>query len=224
MSAMDPDETTRLREAFASLSGGKTDGKTADAGRIFDAVHGEMSVEERRAIVEELAVDADAAEAWRLARELAPEPVPADVPARVLSDPGAPRQDAWKWLSIAAAMVLAVGLGWRLIGPGGSTTVPGYRGGEQRAIASALPQGAPLSRARPTLQWTALEGARYRVRVLTPELAVLVESGELTTPAYTLSEDVLKRVAPGAVILWQVEARTAENAVIASPTFSVALE
>ena len=215
MSAMDPDETTRLREAFASVSGGKPDGGTADAGRIFDAVHGEMSVEERRAIVEELALDADAAEAWRLARELAPEPVPARV---------APRQDAWKWLSIAAAMVLAAGLGWRLIGPGGPTAVPGYRGGEQRAIASALPQGVPLSRARPTLQWTPLEGARYRVRVLTPELAVLVESGELTTPAYTLSEDVLRRVTPGAVILWQVEARTADNAVVASPTFSVALE
>jgi hypothetical protein len=59
---------------------------------------------------------------------------------------------------------------------------------------------------------------------LTPELAVLVESGELTSPAYTLSDDVLRRVAPGAVILWQVEARTAENAVVVSPTFSVGLE
>jgi hypothetical protein len=212
---MDPDETTRLREAFASLSGGKPDGETVDAGRIFDAVHGEMSDEERRAIVEELALDADAAEAWRLARELGPEPVPAQV---------APRQDAWKWLSIAAAMVLAVGLGWRLISPGGPATAPGYRSGEQRAIASALPPGVPLSRARPTLQWTALEGARYRVRVLTPELAVLVESGELTSPAYTLSDGVLRRVAPGAQILWQVEARTAENAVVVSPTFSVRLE
>ena len=224
MSAMDPDETTRLREAFASLSGGKPDGEAVDAGRIFDAVHGEMSDEERRAIVEELALDADAAEAWRLARELAPEPVPAHVRARVFSDPGAPRQDAWKWLSIAAAMVLAVGLGWRLISPGGPATPPGYRSGEQRAIASALPQGVPLSRARPTLQWTGLEGARYRVRVLTPELAVLVESGELTSPAYTLSDDVLRRVAPGALILWQVEARTADNAVVVSPTFSVRLE
>jgi hypothetical protein len=212
---MDPDDTARLREAFASLAGGKTDGGSADAGRIFDAVHGEMSVEERRAIVDELVVDADAAEAWRLARELAPEPVPARVE---------PRQDAWKWLPIAAAMVLAVGLGWRLFSPGGPTPAPGYRGGEQRAIASALPQDVPLSRGRPTLRWTALENARYRVRVLTPELAVLVESGELTSPEYTLSDEVLRQVAPRALVLWQVEARMPENAVIVSPTFSVRLE
>ena len=212
---MDPDETTRLREAFASLSGGRTESGSTDAGRIFDAVHGEMSAEERRAIVDELATDADAAEAWRLARELAPEPAAAHAP---------PRRDAWKWLSIAAAMVLAAGLGWRLISPGAPTPTPGYRSGEQRTIASALPPGAPLSRARPTLQWTALEGARYRVRVLTPELAVLVESGELTSPTYTLSDDVVRRVAPGAAILWQVEARMPENGVVVSPTFSVRLE
>ena len=215
MSAMEPDDTARLREAFASLSGGKTDGGPADAGRIFDAVHGEMSVEERRAIVEELVMDADAAEAWRLARELTPEPARMHL---------APRQDTWKWLSIAAAMLLAVGLGWRLFSPGGPTPVPGYRGGEQRAIASALPQDVPLSRARPTLRWTALGNARYRVRVLTPELAVLVESGELTSPEYTLTADVLRRVPPGTAILWQVEARMPENAVIVSPTFSVRLE
>jgi hypothetical protein len=215
VSAMDPDDTARLREAFASLSDGRADGGSADTGRIFDAVHGGMSVEARRTIVEELVTDADAAEAWRLARELAPEPVPAHV---------APRQDAWKWLPIAAALVLAVGLGWRLFSPGGPTPAPGYRGAEQRAIASALPQDVPLSRARPTLRWTALENARYRVRVLTPELAVLVESGELTSPAYTLSDEVLRRVAPGALVLWQVEARMPDNAVIVSPTFSVRLE
>ena len=215
MSAMDPDDPARLREAFASLPGGKTDGRPADAGRIFDAVHGEMSVEERRAVVEELVTDAEAAEAWRLARELAPEPVPLHV---------APRPDTWKWLSFGAAMLLAVGLGWRLIGPAGPTPAPGYRSGEPRVIASALPQDVPLARARPTLRWTALENARYRVRVLTPELTVLVESGELTSPEYTLSDDVLRGVASGGAILWQVEARMPENGVIVSPTFSVRLE
>lgn len=215
MSATDRDDTARLREAFASRSGEKPDGRSTDPARIFDAVHGGMSAEERQALIEELVVDPDAAEAWRLARELAPEPA---------SVTAAPRPDTWKWLSIAAAIVLAAGLGWRLFSPGGPTGTPGYRGGDQQAIASALPEGVPLSRAAPTLRWTGLENARYRVRVLTPELTVLVESGELTSPAYTLSEEVLRRVAPGASILWQVEARMPENAVVVSPTFSVRLE
>lgn len=213
MSATDPDDTARLREAFASRSDGKSAARPADAGRIFDAVHGEMSAEERRAIVDELVEDGDAAEAWRLARELAPQPAPAYV---------VPRQDVWKWLSIAAAMLLAVGLGWRLFSPG--EPVPGYRGAEQRAIASGLAPDAPLPRARPTLRWTALETARYRVRVLTQELSVLVESGELTSPEYTLTDDVLRRVAPGASILWQVEARLPDGAVVVSPTFNVRVE
>ena len=220
--ASDPDDVARLREALASAEGkAGRDGRagsdsSTDAGRIFDAIHGTtLDAGERRAIVDELVTDADAAEAWRLARELAPEPVAASIPAR---------REAWKWLSMAAALVLAVGLGWRLFSPQEPAELPAYRSGEQRAIASTLPPGAPLSRAAPVLRWTPVPDARYRVRVLTPELQVLVETGELTTPEHTLSADVLRRISPGAVILWQVEARVPGSGVVTSPTFSVRLE
>lgn len=216
MSASDPGDLARLREALASLAGkdGRKD-SPVDVGRIFDAVHGNLDVEERRAIVDELVTDADAAEAWRLARELTPDAIAPSM---------AQRLETWKWLSMAAALLLAVGLGWRLFSPSTPETPPVYRGGEQRAITPGVPAGAPLSRSQPVLRWSSIEGARYQVRVLTPELQVLVETGELTTPEYRLSDDVLRRVAPGGVILWQVEARIPGSGVITSPTFSVRLE
>ena len=216
MSASDPGDIARLREALASLAGKDVrDSSSADAGRIFDALHGNLREDERRAIVDELVHDAEAAEAWRPARELAPESAAASLPARMAT---------WKWLSMAAALLLAAGLGWRLFGPLKPAEPPVYRSGEQRTIASALPPGAPLPRSQPVLRWTPLEGARYQVRVLTPELQVLVETGELTTPEYPLSPDVLRRIAPGGAILWQVDARIPGSAVVTSPTFSVRLE
>ena len=101
---------------------------------------------------------------------------------------------------------------------------PAYRSVEQRTITSLLPPAAVLSRAQPVLRWTALEGARYRVRVLTPELQVLEETGELASPEHTLGSDVLRRIPAGGQILWQVEGRIRGSAVVVSPTFSVRVE
>lgn len=213
MSASEPNDVARLREALASLTG-KGSG-SVDAERVFDALHGNLSAEERRAVVDELVLDPDAAETWRLARELAPDP------AVVAASTG---REAWRWLSIAAAAVLAVGLAWQFFGPRGSLKEPAYRSVEQRTITSLLPQGAVLSRTQPVLRWTAVEGARYRVRVLTPDLEVLQETGELTAPEYTLSADVLRRIPSGGQILWQVEGRVPGSGVVASPTFTVRVE
>jgi hypothetical protein len=209
----DPNDVARLREALASLAG-KGSG-SVDPERVFDALHGNLSAEERRAVVDELVVNPDAAETWRLARELAPEPAAAAVPTG---------RETWRWLSIAAAAVLAVGLAWRFLGPPGSPEEPAYRSVEQRTITSLLPQGAVLSRTQPVLRWTAVEGARYRVRVLTSDLEVLQETGELTGPEYTLSADVLRRIPSGGQFLWQVEGRVRGSAAIVSPTFNTRVE
>ncbi len=210
MSTPDPQEVARLREALAALPG---EGREVDAGRIFDALHGNLSSEERRAVVEELVGNPDAALAWRMARDLAPEPA-----AHTMA-----RAPAWQWLPVAAAVVLAAGLGWRWFGAG-SEPAPVYRGVEIRAIASAVPDGVVLTRAQPVLRWTGLEGARYRVRVLSPELELLEEVDELREPQLTIGMDALGRVPPGGRILWQVEARVPGTAAVASPTFSVQVE
>ena len=211
VSTSEPGDVARLREALAALT--SKGGGSADPGRVFDALHGNLSAEQRRAIVDDLVLDSDAAEAWRLARELAPDPAVA----------AAARRESWVWMSIAAAAVLVAGLTWQFVNPGGSPE-PTYRSVEQRTITSLLPPAAVLARAQPVLRWTALEGARYRVRVLTPELQVLEEAGELTSPEHTLASDVLRRIPAGGEILWQVEGRIRGSGVVVSPTFSVRVE
>lgn len=216
MSAADPKDVARLRQAFASI---EDDGANdpVDADRIFDALHGDLSPEERHAVIEQLVTNPAAAAAWRLAREMGPGAAHAGALDRA---PDERRQSAqWKWLSVAAATVMAIGLGWQLMQWRG-TDAPTYRSVESKSIASALEPGADLSRARPTLRWTGIDGARYRVRVLTADLQALDESPEAPALEYTLNEATLARIPPGALILWQVEARIPGEVVITSPTFS----
>ena len=215
MSDSEPQDIARLRAALASLAGkGST---PIDAARIFDALHGELTDEERRAVVDELIANPDAAEAWRLARELAP---PASDAALIPPRSSAPR---W-WWQAAAAAVVALGLAWQITNPWRSAEPPVYRSTEQRAIASLLPPGEPLSRRSPVLRWTGIDGARYRVTLLTRSLEVVAEANNLSGPEYTVGADTLAKFSPGAPLLWQVEARIPGEGSIVSPTFSVQVE
>jgi hypothetical protein len=100
---------------------------------------------------------------------------------------------------------------------------PAYRSA-QSGIASLTPPDTPLSRAQPVLRWTPLEGARYRIRVLTPTLDVLDEAEEIVEPQYRLRDDVLRRIPSGSEMLWQVDAMVPGGAAASSPTFSVRVE
>lgn len=212
MSTAEPTDVARLRAALASVAGEGQ--RPVDAERIFEAIHGRLDVKERQAIVDELTSSPDAAEAWRLAREMTPEPaIHGSAPTR-----------SWRWLAVAAAAVVAVGVGWQVAGPWRRAPEPVYRGVDSRAITAALPASALLPRAQPVLRWTGVEGARYRVRVLTPDLQVLEASWESPTAEYRLSDETLQRIAPGSEILWQVEGRIPGDAVIVSPTFRVRVE
>jgi hypothetical protein len=212
MSSAEPADVARLREAFAAL---RADGRQpVDTARIFEALHGQMPAENRRALVEELLANPDAAEAWRLARELAPDPADGVDDAVPVSG-GSHR---WQWVAAAAMVVLVAGLGWRLLSP---VPAPVYRGGDSPSITSALAADPVLDRAAPVLRWNGVAGARYRVRVLTPELALLEESDESTAQQHTLAPETLQRVPPGGQLLWQVEGRSADGATFLSSTFSV---
>jgi hypothetical protein len=210
MSAPEPPDVARLRDALARLAD-QPDWPEVDAERVFSALHGDVSPEERRAVVEELIRNPKAAEAWRLARELEPP----DHARRLVTAP-------MRWMAIAATVAIVAGAAWLFVPWRAGTPV--FRTGEARAIASLLPGDARLARAAPVLRWTPVEGARYRVRVLTPELDLLDESEDLAAPEYRLREDVLQKLPGGARILWQVEARAGGAAVVVSPTFSVQLE
>src|SRR5688500_17171053 len=163
MSAPDPPDVNRLRAALTRL-GDEEGWPEADSEKLFSALHGEISVEERREIVDELIQNPRAAAAWRLARELEP--------AGQVSAAAAWRQ--WAWLPIAATLVLLAGAAWQFAP--WRTAAPVYRSAEPRTIAPLLPDDGRLSRTEPVLRWTAIEGARYRVRVLTPALESLAEA------------------------------------------------
>jgi hypothetical protein len=122
-------------------------------------------------------------------------------------------------MSVAAAVLLAAAIGWQIT-QSREAEEPVYRGVEPRAIASALPPGGDLSRAQPVLRWRGIDGARYRVRVLTADLQLLEESPEAAATEYTLGPATLARIPPGAQILWQVDARIPGEVVVTSPTFS----
>ncbi len=209
MSADESADPARLRTALASLQGSGQ--SRVDTGRIFDAVHGRLSVEERQAIVDQLLADPDASEAWRLAIELAPDAASERVTGQ-----------SWpRWLALAAMLVLAVGAGWWFTR---TSPQPVYRGSGQPAIVSDLPTDAVLARERPVLRWRGVEGARYRVRILTPELELIEESPELSEPEYTVGKMVLDRVPSGGRLLWQVEGRLGDGTVVVSQTFTARLE
>ena len=214
VSAEDPKDVARLREAFASIEHDGT-GDPVDAERIFDALHGDLNSTERHAVVEQLVTNQGAAFAWRLARAMGPHAEPADAldPAE---KPGPCAR--WKSIAVAAAAVLAIGIGWQLMQPR-DAAAPAYRSVESRAITSALEPGDELSRAQPVLRWTGIGAARYRVRVFTTDLQVLGESPETSALEYTLDQETLARIPAGARILWQVEAHIPGEVVITSPTF-----
>ena len=214
VSDTEPADVDRLREALASLD--RKGSPAVDAGRIFDALHGDLTEDERRAVVDELIANPEAAETWRLAQDLAP---PGHAPTVVPLDRG-----AWRWWAVAAAALLALAVGSQFAGPWRRVEAPVYRSTEQRAIASLLRSDQPLSRNKPVLRWTGIEGARYRLTVLTSALDVVDEVGNLTTPEYTVSTDALARFPSGAQLLWQVEARIPGEGAIVSPTFSVRVE
>lgn len=215
MTSREPADIERLRAALAASTG--EPGSTLDAGRIFDALHGEMSAEERQAVVDATVGDAEAAEAWRLAMELSPGPSTAAlVPAPASSS-------TWRWMGLAASVLLAVGLAWQFA-PWRTVGEPVYRSTSGRNIASLLPVDTPLSRQSPVLRWTAVDGARYLVRVFTADLQPIAEASDLAVAEYPLPAEVVDRLPSGSVVLWQVQADVRGEASIVSPTFTTRLQ
>jgi hypothetical protein len=179
--------------------------------RLWAALGGELSLDERRDVIDHTAACASCAEDWRLAMELRPEPVPAD------RHP--PSRRAWARLAVAASLLLATGAGvvlWRT----GEPEPPRYRGADQAAIRSLVPEAEPLPRDRCRLAWSFdPAGARYDLQVTTESLQVVAQAEGLAEPSFRVPAGALASLPAGTRLLWRVEAALPDGSRVGSPTF-----
>jgi len=212
----------RLADAFRALRDTPADDVPEELrDRIWLAVSGALPPEERRDLVDRMAVDPACAEAWRVASEMwrasqtsaANGAVPAGS-AEVI------RATRWtpSWLAAAAALVLATTIGVVSI----LNRPPGdeFRTSRGTVVESLVPAVEPLPRDGFRLRWTpGPAGSRYDVRVTTEDLRVLATVADLTAPEFVLAPAALEGVPDGARVLWQVDVSLPNGERITSPTF-----
>jgi len=197
-------ELEALRAAWAALPPSERPRGCTPPDDIWEAVAGQRTEEEVRAMLEHSLLCADCAALWRLARELA---VPAGIGAAEAAAPPVHFLRRARWVAgagaLAAAAVLAVALVPRLTA---RHEPPVVRGGEAEGL-RPVPGMASLLRAHPVLRWTgAPEGSRYTVTVSTADLTVLFRKSGLSTPEVDLPPGTLAGVPSGAEVVWRVEA------------------
>ena len=195
--------------------------------QIWRAVSGDLDPEQRRALVDRTASDPAVAEAWRVASALWQARqegggITEGSRASVMPMPTRrPRPWASPWLAAAAALVLIttiVTIQYRRSGPAGDE----FRVAPGATVQSLVPDDASLPRDEFRLRWTpGPENARFRVRVTTEDLRILVSAGELMEPELVVSPAALADVPSGARILWQVEMALPAGPTITSSTFIV---
>jgi len=217
-------DTVNLRERFQAATGAAD--RPADcpaADLIWDALHGELSPEQRRSIIDHTARCPECAEAWRLARD-----VGGTAQGAALSSAGrrpgvGPVHGVgwrrWMPLAAAAALVAVVGLILHQ-GPIHDDQPSHYRTGEEITIRSLLPEEIPLKRSACLLRWSAgPEGSRYDVEVATDDLEVIARARGLERPEFTVPADRLANLPPGAELLWRIEATLPDGRRIPTETF-----
>ena len=224
-------DVSRLREAFASVSRGARPGADCpDPQRLWAAATGELRAWSRRQVVDHTSTCAACAEAWRLARELAPEPV-----AYAASEPWSSRIGSllglpWSWnvatlAGAAAAVVLSVAVTSLYFGPSSRSRPGEYRDPGRAPLRSLLPEGQALSRENALLRWSAGQpGSRYHVTVTAEDLRPIAAVRDLEVAQFPIPAERLSALPAGAKLLWQVEARLPDGGRVRSDTFVVRLQ
>ena len=227
-----------LRRAFEAYSeGAEPQAECPAPEKIWAAVNGELSGEERRALILHTASCGSCAEDWRLARAcldddsalsipMSPGLAPSLAPgAGVLG--GAERFQRLRTWALAAAAVLVLALGlavFVLSGPQMPSSDPVYRSAEGVEIRSNLPADQPLFRTSARLSWTPAEGARYHLLVMTADFQTVYEVHDLTESEATVPAEAFSSLPAGTELLWRVAVLGTEGESLASETFSVRLE
>lgn len=189
-----------------------------DPERIWSAVHDELPIAERLAIVDHLAECPTCAEAWRLAHEI----VPVEATAARRNWFSTFRQSVA--LQTAAAVVLIVGVVFaiRILRP---TSNPEVRDPGTVVLRSELGEGAVLPRDDFRLRWSGgPPGSRYELTVTTRDLDVVVDVRGLERAEYRVDAARLAPLSSGTRLLWRVVARAPDGLTAASPTFEVSVQ
>lgn len=202
-----------LARAFQALADSdRAECSEADTALVWEAVHGTLDPEARRALIARLPEEPALAEAWRVAQAFGE---PRTEPAAMLA-PG--RWRATPWLAAAAIMVL--GLTATLLVSRPAVEVETTRSGEAFAVESLLAADAVLPRDTFVLRWRpGPEGARYQVRVTTVDLRVVATVRDLDRPEHQVPASALADVPAGSQVLWQVEVTLPSGARVTSETF-----
>lgn len=185
-----------------------------DLERAWKAVACELPAEERRQLVERVAVDPAFAEAWRIAHALQREHGGVAAPL--------PRARSWSatWIGLAAALVIGIGAALYQIQREPAADV--YRAQAQYTIAALVASDSTLARDAFRLRWTpGPDGTRYDVQVTTEDLRVLATARDLTTAELLVPRASLEAVPPQARVLWQVTATLPGGQRVTSETFVV---
>lgn len=211
-----PEVLAKLRADFASLSADAVPGPDCPVpDAIWEALRGELPAASTAAMVEHTTRCHACAEAWRLGRELA-GPVSAVgrvVRPRMFSGPA-----VWAGLAAAALLIVVAGIGIFMPPEGRQQDV--MRAGAELEIRSLVPETAPLPRSACVLKWSEpAAGARYTIRVGTPDLTTIATARSLEKPEYQVSANSLEKLPPGATIVWRVEADLPDGRRIASQAF-----
>ena len=206
------DELRRAFQAYGDRPGGADD---LDPDRVWDAVEGARSAEERRAVVDALASQPEAGLTWRLAHALKGDAKAPEAEAEVLPL----RRRLWLAAPLAAAAALMITV---MQSPFMGMPKPAYRDAvEQGAISAGA--DSSFSRSDFVLRWSAVDGAtRYAVRVTTDAFEPVAAQENLTATEFHIAPEALQRFRAGTTLLWQVTAFVAGETVRSS-TFTARL-
>jgi len=221
-------DSRRWRDAFTRAHRTHAAGPDCPAvERFWTVATGEASTWEVRELLDHAAGCEACAEAWALALSMAREAGLASRPFAIVA-PGPVWRSWYVWApTLAAAALLALGL-WidyrHILGDRGAA--PAWRGPTPAAdIRSFVPEDRPLAREGFVLRWSGGgAGARFNVRVLSADLALVARADGLDAPEYRVAPAALARLPAGSRLLWQVEAVGTDGKRRTSPTFFARVE
>ena len=214
----------RLAEAFQALGDTHATEVPEDLReRIWLAVSGALSPEERRELVERTVIDPGCAEAWRVANELWRASQPRAIGGGATVAPGWATRSTTRWLGAAAALLLVCTIG--VISLLNRPSDGEFRAASGFVVESLVPPDLALPRDAFRLRWTpGPEGSRYQVRVTTEDLKLLATAADLTTPEFAVDPAVLAGLSSGARVFWQVDVSLANGERRTSSTFITRLK